>query len=56
MQSKKSDILKRLKKRKNFNQKLLKNLKHIQLPLIIKRKSLNLLLKIILQKNLLMMV
>jgi dephospho-CoA kinase len=50
VQSKKSDILKRLKKRKNFNQKLLKNLKAIQYQSIIKRKNLNLLLKMILQK------
>ena len=56
MQSKKSDILKRLKKRKNFNQKLLKKFKSIQYSTLIKRKNLILLLKIILQKNLLMMV
>jgi dephospho-CoA kinase len=53
VQSKKSDILKRLKKRKNFNKKLLKNLKKFNYHLIIKKKNLNLLLKMILQKNLL---
>jgi dephospho-CoA kinase len=56
VQSNQSDILKRLKKRKNFNQKLLKNLKLFNIQLVIKRKNLILLLKIILQKNQLMMV
>ena len=54
--SPKSDILIRLKKRKNFNQKLLKKFKTIQLPTSYKRKKSHLLLKIILQKNLLKMV
>ena len=53
VQSKKSDILKRLKKRANFNQKLINKFKNIQLPLDYKKKNLNLLLKIILQINLL---
>ena len=39
IQSKKSDILKRLKKRKNFNQKLLDKFKSIQLPNNIKKKK-----------------
>ncbi len=36
--SKKSEILKRLKKRKNFNQKLFKKFRKIQLPLDYKYK------------------
>jgi len=39
VQSKRSDILKRLKKRKNFNQKLLKKFKKIQLPISYKKKK-----------------
>ena len=38
VQSKKSSILKNLKKRKNFNKKLLKKLKAIQLPISYKKK------------------
>ena len=38
--SPKSDILIRLKKRKNFNQKLLKKFKTIQLPTAIRKKNL----------------
>jgi len=56
VESKKKEILKRLKKRKNFNQKLFKKLKKIQLPLDYKKKNLNLLLKIILPINLLKMI
>ena len=52
VESKRSDILKKLKKRKNFNKKLLKKFKEIQLSSNYKKKNLNLLLKIILQKNL----
>ena len=37
--SKKSDILKRLKNRKNYNQKILNKFKKIQLPLDYKRKK-----------------
>ena len=51
--SPKSAILIRLKKRKNFNQKLLKKFRTIQLPTSYKRKNLTLLLKIILQKKML---
>ena len=36
---KKKDILKRLKKRKNFNQKLINKFKSIQLPNNIKKKK-----------------
>ena len=39
VESKKSDILKKLKKRKNFNQKLLKKFKEIQLPTSYKKKK-----------------
>ena len=39
VQSKKHDILKRLKKRKNFNQKLFNKFKNIQLPLDYKKKK-----------------
>ena len=56
IESKKSEILKRLKKRNNFNQKLYKNLKIFNYHLIIKKKNLNLLLKMILRKNLLVLV
>ena len=37
--SKKSDVLKRLKKRKNFNQMILKKFKSIQLPIYYKKKK-----------------
>ena len=39
VQSKKSDILKKLKKRKNFNSRLLNKFKNIQLPLDYKKKK-----------------
>ena len=39
VQSKKIDIFKRLKKRKNFNPKLIKKFKNIQLPLDYKKKK-----------------
>ena len=39
VESKKSDILKKLKKRKNFNQKLLKKFKEIQLSTSYKKKN-----------------
>ena len=45
VQSKRSDILKRLKKRKNFNQKLLKKFKIIQLPISYKKKKSNFTIK-----------
>ena len=38
VESKKSEILKKLKKRKNFNQKLLKKFRDIQLPISYKKK------------------
>ncbi|MDA8726834.1 dephospho-CoA kinase [Candidatus Pelagibacter bacterium] len=43
--SSKSDILIRLKKRKNFNQKLLKKFKTIQLPISYKRKKSHFIIK-----------
>ena len=45
IQSKQSDILKKLKKRKNFNQKLLKIFKNIQYPLNYKMKKSNFIIK-----------
>ena len=39
VESEKPEILKRLKKRKNFNQKLLKKFKSIQLPISYKKKK-----------------
>ena len=45
VQSKKLDILKNLKKRKNFNKKLLKKFKTIQLPLNYKKKKSNFIIK-----------
>jgi len=45
VQSKKSLISKNLKKRKNFNQKLLKKFKEIQLPISYKRKKSNFIIK-----------
>ena len=45
IQAKQSDILRRLKKRKNFNQKLLKIFKNIQYPLEYKMKKSNFIIK-----------
>ena len=45
VQSRQSDILKRLKKRKNFNQKLLKKFKAIQYPVDYKKKKSNFIIK-----------
>jgi dephospho-CoA kinase len=45
IQSKQSDILKRLKKRKNFNQNLLKKFKNIQYPVNYKKKKSNFIIK-----------
>ena len=45
VQSKKSEILKRLKKRKNFNQKLFQKFKKIQLPLDYKKKKSDFIIK-----------
>ena len=43
--SKKSDILKNLKKRDNFNKKLYRKFKNIQLPLDYKKKQSNFIIK-----------
>jgi len=45
VQSKKSSILKNLEKRKNFNKKLLKKFKEIQLPLNYKKKKSHFIIK-----------
>ena len=45
VQSKKSEILKRLKKRENFNNKLLKKFKNIQLPLDYKKNKSDFIIK-----------
>ena len=45
VQSKKLSILKNLKKRKNFNQKLLKKFKKVQLPISYKKKMSNFIIK-----------
>jgi dephospho-CoA kinase len=45
VQSKKSLISKSLKKRKNFNQKLLKKFKSIQLPISYKKKKSHFIIK-----------
>jgi dephospho-CoA kinase len=45
VQATKFNILKRLKKRKNFNQKLLKKFKSIQLPITYKKKKSNYIVK-----------
>ena len=45
VQSSKFNILKRLKKRKNFNKKLMKKFKAIQLPIGYKKKKSNFIIK-----------
>ena len=45
IQSNTEDSLKRIKKRKNFNQLVLKRLKNLQLPLSIKRKKSHFIIK-----------
>ncbi len=45
VKSKKSQVLKRLKKRKNFNQKLFNKFKKLQLPLDYKNKKSNFIIK-----------
>ena len=45
VQSKKLSILKNLKKRKNFNQKLMKKFKEVQLPISYKKKKSNFIIK-----------
>ena len=45
VQSKKTEILKRLKRRKNFNYELIKKFRNIQLPLDIKKKKSDFIIK-----------
>ena len=49
--SKKKDISKKLKKRKNFNMKILNNFKKIQLPLVLKKKKSQFIIKNNFKKN-----
>ena len=51
VESKKSEILKRLKKRKNFNMKILNNFKKIQLSLDFKKKKSQFIIKNNFKKN-----
>ena len=51
VESKKSEILKRLKKRKNFNAKILNNFKRIQLSLVLKKKKSKFIIKNNFKKN-----
>ena len=51
VESKKSEILKRLKKRKNFNMKILNNFKRIQLSLVLKKKKSQFIIKNNFKKN-----
>ena len=51
VQTKKSDIIKRLKKRPNFNNNLIKKFKNIQLPLDHKKRKSNFIIKNDFKKN-----
>ena len=51
VQSKKSEILKRLKKRKGYNAKILSKFKKIQLPLDFKKKKSHFIIKNNFRKN-----
>ena len=51
VESKKSETLKRLKKRKNFNMKILNNFQKIQLSLDLKRKKSQFIIKNNFKKN-----
>ena len=51
VESNKSEILKKLKKRENFNMKVLNNFKKIQLPLDLKRKRSQFIIKNNFKKN-----
>ena len=51
VESKKSEILKRLKKRKNFNLKIFNNFKKIQLSLVLKKKKSQFIIKNNFKKN-----
>ncbi len=51
VESKKSEILKRLRKRKNFNMKIVNNFKRIQLSLVLKKKKSQFIIKNNFKKN-----
>ena len=51
VESKKSEILKRLKKRKNFNIKILNNFRKMQLSLVLKKKKSQFIIKNNFKKN-----
>ena len=51
VESRKSEILRRLKKRKNFNMKIFNNFKRIQLPLDLKRQKSQFIIKNNFKKN-----
>ena len=51
VESKKSEILRRLKKRKNFNMKILNNFKMLQLSLVLKKKKSQFIIKNNFKKN-----
>ena len=51
VESKKSEILKRLKKRKNFNMEILNNFKKMQLSLVLKKKKSQFIIKNNFKKN-----
>ena len=51
VEAKKSEILKRLKKRKNFNMKILNTFKRMQLSLVLKRKKSQFIIKNNFKKN-----
>ena len=51
VESKKTEILKRLKKRKNFNAKILDNFKRMQLSLVLKKKKSQFIIKNNFKKN-----
>ena len=51
VESKKSEILRRLKKRKNFNMKILNNFRKMQLSLVLKKKKSQFIIKNNFKKN-----
>ena len=51
VESKKSEVLKRLKKRENFNMKILNNFKRMQLSLVLKKKKSHFIIKNNFKKN-----
>ena len=51
VESRKPEILRRLKKRKNFNKKIFNNFKRIQLPLVLKKQKSQFIIKNNFKKN-----